>query len=528
MTADHTPANAPAPTDPDGTAVDLVRTARDAAPERFDAAFDRLVDGVWKDGAVTGLALAAVPLLVRGLDEVGPYRQGHFAVLLGLLAEAELPATDGEIARAVTAGAEVYLRLLRAAAPGGPAALALAYLLAHVPSAADAVLAVAEEHGTGRADRSLLQRALSAFDPARAVLGRVFPSPAEWGVDEGARTYDAGVTAGLTPGQVRDLWDDDTRTVFGSIGARAWWAVRHGTPQVLEPVPVPTIADVPVPPPGPGAHLFARHAAALRCPHCGGGLDIAGTGAACTGCGTVFPLVNGVINVFAEAGSGGGDDGDFLRRLSEVPTMGLFYEELARPAFLRLCGGNWGGALSVADEDAYIAERVRPVDGPVLDLAAGAGRWTEVLAAAVGADRVIALDVNPSMINVLRGRLPEVPALLAGGDRLPFADASLGAVLCWNALQAFPHHAEAAITEVGRCLRPGGTFTVLTFRRPDDAVQRYFQHCHRFPQHGGGLELFDLDELLGWFARAGLTVREHSGPGTFVLITAVRDGEGAA
>jgi ubiquinone/menaquinone biosynthesis C-methylase UbiE len=158
----------------------------------------------------------------------------------------------------------------------------------------------------------------------------------------------------------------------------------------------------------------------------------------------------------------------------------------------------------------------------VLDLAAGAGRWTEVLARAVGPERVIALDPSAPMVATLRARLPKVPAVMAGAADLPFGDASLGAVLCWNALQAFPAHAAAAIGEVGRCLRPGGTFTLLTFRMSDDPIYRYFQGQHRLPQHTNGLRLFELDQLHGWLADAGLRVREESGPGTFVFITAER------
>jgi ubiquinone/menaquinone biosynthesis C-methylase UbiE len=109
---------------------------------------------------------------------------------------------------------------------------------------------------------------------------------------------------------------------------------------------------------------------------------------------------------------------------------------------------------------------------------------------------------------------------MASASTLPFGDDTLGAVICWNALQAFPDDAPAAIAEVGRCLREGGTFTILTFRRPEDPVYKYFQSCHYFPQHGGGLQLIDIDELHSWIADAGLEIRDESGPGTFVFLTA--------
>jgi SAM-dependent methyltransferase len=236
----------------------------------------------------------------------------------------------------------------------------------------------------------------------------------------------------------------------------------------------------------------------------------------------VYPVDGGILNFTATVGDGTDRSSDFLFKLAETPNMGFFYEAYARPNFLRLCGNNWAGQVTPADEDLYIAEHVRPVDGPVLDLAAGAGRWTAVLANAVGAQRVVALDLGLPMLTTLRGRLPDVPAVMASARTLPFADASLGAVLCWNALQAFPDDAPAAIAEVGRCLRPGGTFTLLTFRTSDDPVYRYFVRRHHFPQHADGLHLFDYDALRTWLTDAGLTVRHEWRPGTFVVITAER------
>ncbi len=213
---------------------------------------------------------------------------------------------------------------------------------------------------------------------------------------------------------------------------------------------------------------------------------------------------------------------NLLSKLAEMPTMGIYYESVLRPAFLRIAGANWGGAVTLADEDAYMVRHISPVDGPVLDLAAGAGRWTRVVAGTVGHDRLIALDMGLPMLTVLRDTLPEVPAVRASALDLPFDDASLGAVNCWNALHAFPDDAARAIAEVGRVLRPGGTFTMMTFLFDSDPIVRYFQTSHYFPSRVEGMLLFEMDEIRRWLADAGMTVRDASGPGSFAFITAVR------
>ncbi|WP_331739272.1 class I SAM-dependent methyltransferase (plasmid) [Streptomyces sp. NBC_00637] len=492
----------------------------DAPPEHTARRFRLLVDEVWEDGEPTASALDAVPALVAGLERAGKERRGHLAILLGLLAEAEHPTSAGPVTRAVRAGLARYLRLLRAEDGGTPVALALLYLLSHFPADRDEILRAAAGLELDAADVSRLDRALSELDPARPALGRVWPSPSAWTLNEDELAFDQSWIAALTPHQLLAAWDNDTRTVLGTIGARAYWAVCHGAPADAPAAVVPDRAHAAAP--ATGTELIAAHAAALRCPACRGALRPGEGWFTCAGCAVRYPAASGILDLTAPADEDGTVD-DFLEKLSQVPSMGLFYEAVARPSFLRVAGANWGGLVTPADEDRYIAEHVTPVDGPVVDLAAGAGRWTAVVADAVGADRLVAVDSSLPMLNVLRGRLPDVPAVLAGAADLPFADASVGAVVCWNALQAFYDEAPAAIAEVGRVLRPGGTFTVMTFRRSEDPVYRYFQSAHRFPQHEGGLRLFDPRDLERWLTEAGLTVREESGPGTFVFITAVRD-----
>lgn len=493
----------------------------EAAPDDVAGEFHALVDALWEDGTATVQALAAVPALVAALARAGNDRKGHLAVLLGLLAETEYPDLDGPLAGAVRGHLDTYLELLATPGTGMPLTLALLYLLAHFPGERERILGAVAATALEAEDLSRLDRALSTLDLEHPDLGRVWPSPSAWTLNEDERAFDQSWIKELSPGQLVANWENDTRTVLGCTGARAYWAVCNGDPRNLPAAPVPERREVTAP--VADAALFAPHLGALRCPSCQGTLESHDGVALCGGCRARYPVAGGILDLTATAAEGDDAGADFLEKLSRVPSMGLFYEAVARPAFLRVSGSDWGGAVSPEDEDRYIAEQVRPVDGPVLDLGAGAGRWTAVIAETVGAERLIALDSALPMLNVLRGRLPEVPSVLASAAELPFEDASLGGVVCWNALQAFYADAGAAIAEVGRVLRPGGTFTLMTFRRSDDPVYRYFQSAHRFPQHQGGLQLFDLDDVKRWLAAADLAIREESGPGTFVFLTAVRE-----
>lgn len=499
---------------------ELVSSFTDAPDDRLDTEFPHLAGALWRDGAVTDLAHPAVRVLAARFDSVDDRRKGYLAVLLGLLAEAEYPATDGPVATAVGEGLDSYVGAMSGLDAADPLFLALCYLLAHFPAGRDRVLAAAGQAGLGEDDLSRLDRALAALDPDRPDLGRVFPSPSAWRRYGPEGDFDQRWIEALSPEQVEQGWQADTRTAFAGLGAKAYWAVRNWTsPATPPPVAFPPSEQIPRAT-DPATDLFASRGPALRCPACAGTFEFGPRRARCGGCDAAYPIASGILDL-TKAAAGEQED-NFAFMLAGTPSMALFYEEIARPNFLRINGSNWDAAVTPEVEDAYIAEHVRPVDGPVLDLAAGAGRWTGTLADTVGADRVVALDLNGQMLSMLRARLTGVPAVMSAATPLPFGDASLGAVLCWNALQAFPDDAPAAIAEVGRCLRPGGTFTLMTFRNSDDPVYRYFVGSHTFSQYSGGPRPFDLGTLRELLAAAGLRVREEWGPGTFVFITAER------
>ncbi|MFI2612176.1 class I SAM-dependent methyltransferase [Kitasatospora sp. NPDC018619] len=490
-----------------------------AHPTDIDGVFRRLVAEFWADGSLRPGAAAGVPVLLDALGTAPAAQRSRLALLLGLLAEASGPGgadgTDGPdgghpAREAVRSGLDGYLRLLPHAAADPGLSAALLFLLGHFPEDGARILGAVPAAGADQDDLSRLARCLQPWEGADAAtrwnLGRVFPSPAVWGVTERERAANPALDQwlGLPAGRAGELWATETRALLAYSGAKAVWACEHGA--TVSPFVVPAPEPERAAAPAPVADVLRGHAGAVRCPRCRQPLTGGAGSADCTGCGAGFPAVGGLVD-FHDQPSGPSD-----------PLLAGRYERGLRAGFVRIMGANWGGWVSLDDEDAYLTRHVRPTDGPVLDLAAGAGRWTRVLARSLGEERVIALDVSAEMLAQLRAKLDGVLTVRGSALDLPFADASLGGVNCWNALQAIPDP-EQAIREVGRCLRPGGTFTVLTFRQAADPLYRHFQRRLERQAHRGS---FDPEQLTGWLADAGMAVRDLSGPGNFLFVTAVK------
>jgi SAM-dependent methyltransferase len=122
-----------------------------------------------------------------------------------------------------------------------------------------------------------------------------------------------------------------------------------------------------------------------------------------------------------------------------------------------------------AQADAY--ERGRPswpVDaiagllerfgsGTVLDVAAGTGKLTRVLAEQ--SDTVIAIEPVDGMREVLRERLPHVRTMSGTAEAIPLPDGSADAVFVAEAFHWFDPPVAAA--EIARVLKPGGGLAVM-------------------------------------------------------------------
>ena len=104
--------------------------------------------------------------------------------------------------------------------------------------------------------------------------------------------------------------------------------------------------------------------------------------------------------------------------------------------------------------------------GPVLDLAAGTGKLTSGLLA-MGLS-VTAVEPDDAMRAELSRRFPQVPALSGTAEEIPLAAGSVDAVLVGQAFHWFDQ--AAALDEIGRVLRPGGTVGLL-WNGEDESVE---------------------------------------------------------
>lgn len=166
---------------------------------------------------------------------------------------------------------------------------------------------------------------------------------------------------------------------------------------------------------------------------------------------------------------------------------------------------------------------VARLEGDVLEIGAGTGFS---LPHYLKADRVVAVEPDPSMAARIHRRVPRAPAPVevvdAQAESLPFPDESFDATVSVFVLCSVENQA-AALAELRRVLRPGGTLNLLEHVRGHGNVARWqdrlnpvqrrlFGNCHlnRDTRAAVAAAGFDVTE-----------VEETRIPGSYPL---VRDG----
>jgi SAM-dependent methyltransferase len=104
-----------------------------------------------------------------------------------------------------------------------------------------------------------------------------------------------------------------------------------------------------------------------------------------------------------------------------------------------------------------------PDEATVLDLGAGTGKLTRVLAARYG--RVIALEPLSELRAILAAHVPDAEALDGVAERIPLNDQEVDAVFAGQSFHWFAN--DTALREIGRVLRPGGVLALLWNRALD-------------------------------------------------------------
>jgi demethylmenaquinone methyltransferase/2-methoxy-6-polyprenyl-1,4-benzoquinol methylase len=149
----------------------------------------------------------------------------------------------------------------------------------------------------------------------------------------------------------------------------------------------------------------------------------------------------------------------------------------------------------------FLVSRVEAGPGStVLDVATGTGAVARELLAQKGCT-VVGLDQSPEMLAEARRRLPaEVKLIEARAEQLPFPDAAFDAVT-FTYLLRYVDDPGAALRELARVVRPGGTVAGLEFAVPHGVWRPLWELYVRVGLPGAGRAISrgwaDVGDFLG-------------------------------
>jgi ubiquinone/menaquinone biosynthesis C-methylase UbiE len=140
----------------------------------------------------------------------------------------------------------------------------------------------------------------------------------------------------------------------------------------------------------------------------------------------------------------------------------------------------------------------------VLDVGCGAGALAYAVAPA--AREVVAIDSDPSMVEVARANAPaNVRVELGDGERLPFEDNEFDVAATLRTLH-HTLHAARLVNELVRVTKPGGIVLVADQLAPEEVEEAVALNEFERARDGSTSRVLPEHELRELFARLGLTV----------------------
>ena len=181
-----------------------------------------------------------------------------------------------------------------------------------------------------------------------------------------------------------------------------------------------------------------------------------------------------------------GDEAGWSAELEEM------HEEVTRTHFLDV----WTREAALRALDAEL-----PRGAAVADLGCSSGHMLEELAARFPQAQLVGVDVVARALTRAHARVPSAALFLASVTELPFADATLHAVVALNLLEHLPDD-DAALAELRRVLAPGARAVVVVPANPRlyDFYDVHLRHERRYAR----------GELAGKAAAAGLRTLRRS------------------
>jgi demethylmenaquinone methyltransferase/2-methoxy-6-polyprenyl-1,4-benzoquinol methylase len=131
----------------------------------------------------------------------------------------------------------------------------------------------------------------------------------------------------------------------------------------------------------------------------------------------------------------------------------------------------------------------------VVEIGCGTGFTTAEIAARVGEQNVVGVDLTPEQMKKAIGRFPLAKFIRGDAENLPLKSSTFDAAISAGSIEYWPNP-QKGIEEMVRVTKSGGRVVVLAPRKPDNPiVRRFAESIMLFPS---------TQQCAAWFIKAGL------------------------